>query len=46
MTGNYFEVIGVRPRAGWLFTDVDDTPGHETATVLSYDLVSVLFGVV
>ncbi len=38
VSGNYFEVLGVRPWAGRLFTQDDDrTPGAHPVAVISYD---------
>jgi predicted permease len=38
VSGNYFEVLGVRPRAGRLITPDDDrVPGAGTVVVLGYD---------
>lgn len=36
VSGNYFEALGIRPFAGRLFADNDDTPSAAPATVLSY----------
>ena len=38
ISGNFFEVLGVRPWAGRLFTQEDDrTPGTHPVAVISYD---------
>ena len=45
VSGNYFEVLGVRPWAGRLFTQDDDrTPGAHPVAVLSYGFWSRRFG--
>ncbi len=36
VSGNYFSTLGIRPFAGRLFQDNDDTPGAAPAVVLSY----------
>jgi len=36
VTGNFFEVLGVRPAIGRLLIPADDTPGSDPAIVLSY----------
>lgn len=44
-TGNYFEVLGVRPAAGRFFGPEDDTkPGAHPLAVLSYDCWQTRFG--
>jgi predicted permease len=37
VTGNFFEVLGMRPTLGRLLMPSDDAPGREPAIVLSYD---------
>jgi predicted permease len=45
VSGNYFDVLGVRPWAGRLFTQEDDrTPGAHPVAVLSYDFWERRFG--
>src|SRR6266498_3463682 len=45
VSGNYFEVLGVRPWAGRLFTQDDDrTPGAHPVAVLSYGFWERRFG--
>jgi predicted permease len=45
VSGNYFEVLGVRPWAGRLFTQDDDrTPGAHAVAVLSYGFWERRFG--
>jgi predicted permease len=45
VSGNYFEVLGVRPWAGRLFTQDDDrTPSAHPVAVLSYGFWSRRFG--
>lgn len=45
VTGNYFEVLGVRPALGRLFTAADDrTPGAHPVVVLSYGFWQRRFG--
>lgn len=45
VTGNYFEVLGVRPALGRTFTPDDETaPGANTVAVLSYGYWSRHFG--
>jgi predicted permease len=36
VSGNYFRTFGLRPQAGRLFTDVDDTPSAPMTAVISY----------
>jgi macrolide transport system ATP-binding/permease protein len=36
VSGNYFRTFGLRPEAGRLFTDSDDSPGAPITAVLSY----------
>jgi len=36
VSGNYFDTLGIRPFAGRLFSDNDDTPSAPPATVLSF----------
>ena len=36
VTGNFFEVLGVRPGLGRLLMPADDAPGRDPAVVLSY----------
>jgi putative ABC transport system permease protein len=45
VSGNYFEVLGVRPWAGRLFTQDDDrTPGANPVAVISYGFWEKRFG--
>src|SRR5690349_18840256 len=45
VSGNFFEVLGVRPWAGSLFTQNDDrNPGAHPVAVLSYDFWDRRFG--
>ena len=45
VSGNFFEVLGVRPWAGRLFTQDDDrNPGAHPVAVLSYDFWESRFG--
>ena len=45
VSGNYFQVLGVRPALGRLFSDADDrVPGGHPLAVLSYDLWLNRFG--
>jgi predicted permease len=45
VSGNYFEVLGVRPWAGRLFTQEDDrTPGAHPVAVISYGFWERRFG--
>lgn len=45
VTGNYFELLGVVPRAGRLLQPSDDLrPGEHTVVVLSHDLWTRRFG--
>ncbi|MGD8815783.1 MAG: ABC transporter permease [Acidobacteriota bacterium] len=45
VTGNYFDVLGVRPELGRFFTAADDDePGAETVAVLSHDLWQSAYG--
>jgi predicted permease len=45
VSGNYFEVLGLRPWAGRLFTQDDDrTPGAHPVAVLSYGFWARRFG--
>lgn len=44
VTGNYFQVIGVRPERGRLFTDADDHQGTDAVTVISDGLWHRRFG--
>ena len=37
VSGNYFRTFGLRPAAGRLFTDADDTAGAPMTAVLSYE---------
>jgi len=44
VSGNYFEVLGVRPAVGRLFTDEDNrVPGGHPLAVLSYDYWTAQF---
>ena len=36
VSGNYFQTLGMRPLAGRLFADSDDSPSATPATVISY----------
>ena len=45
VSGNYFEVLGVKPAIGRLFTPEDNkTPGAHPLAVLSYDFWKTRFG--
>ena len=45
VSGNYFQVLGVRPALGRLFSDADDrVPGGHPLAALSYDLWLNRFG--
>lgn len=45
VSGNYFEVLGLRPFAGRLFTEADETAkGANAVVVLSYDYWRTHFG--
>ena len=45
VSGNYFDVLGVRPALGRVFTDSDDrTPGAHPVAVLSYGFWQRRFG--
>ena len=45
VSGNYFDLMGVRPAIGRLFTEDDDgTPGAHAVTVLSHNYWSTRFG--
>jgi len=37
VSGNYFRTFGLKPQAGQLLTDSDDTPGAAIRAVLSYE---------
>ena len=37
VSGNYFRTFGLRPDAGRLFTDSDDTTGAAFVAVMSYE---------
>ena len=37
VSGNYFRTFGIRPQAGRLFTDADDTKGAAATAVISYE---------
>ena len=37
VSGNYFKTFGIRPQAGRLFTDSDDTKSAPMTAVMSYD---------
>lgn len=46
VSGNYFEVLGVKPVLGRLFTDADDrTPQGHPLAILSYDFWRTRFGI-
>ena len=44
VTGNYFQVLGVKPALGRLLTPADDSPAAPPAVVLSYGLWQRRFG--
>jgi macrolide transport system ATP-binding/permease protein len=44
VTGNFFDVLGVRMIAGRAFTDADDVPGAPAATVISHSYWVGRFG--
>ena len=44
VSGNYFSVLRTRAAAGRLFTDADDTPGHDDVVVISDELWQRRFG--
>src|SRR5581483_9094857 len=45
VTGNYFQVVGIAPAAGRLFTDADNvTPHAHPVAVLTYDFWQHRFG--
>jgi predicted permease len=45
VSGNYFQVLGVRPTIGRVFTDEDNvTPGGHPIAILSYDLWRSQYG--
>src|SRR3989442_1345820 len=44
VTANYFDVMGVRPQIGRVFTTDEDRPGSETVAVLSHRLWTRRFG--
>jgi predicted permease len=44
VSGNYFVMFGVRPYAGRLLADADDSPGAPPAAVMSYRLWQQKFG--
>ncbi len=44
VSGNYFNVLGLRPAAGRLLVDSDDARGAEPAAVLGYDMWQRRFG--
>jgi predicted permease len=43
VTGNYFDMFGVRPAAGRLLRNDDDKPGAEPAAVISYQVWTKYF---
>jgi putative ABC transport system permease protein len=43
-TANFFEVMGVRPILGRLFTEAQESPGNDAIVVLSYGLWQRKFG--
>jgi predicted permease len=43
-TANFFEVMGVRPLFGRLYTDANETPGNDGVVLLSYGLWQRKFG--
>ena len=43
-TGNYFQLLGMRPALGRLFTPADDTPGAARVVVLRYGYFQSRFG--
>ena len=44
VSGSYFEVLGVQPHLGRLFTEADDVPGANAVVVLSYGYWQRRFG--
>lgn len=44
VTGNFFQILGVTPVAGRLFTAADDHPGAAPVAVISYGLWKAQFG--
>src|SRR5687767_252281 len=44
VTANFFEVMGVRPILGRLFTEAHETPGNDAVVLLSYGLWQRKFG--
>jgi predicted permease len=43
-TANFFDVMGVRPLLGRLYTEANETPGNDGVVVLSYGLWQRKFG--
>jgi putative ABC transport system permease protein len=43
-TANFFDVMGVRPLLGRLYTDANETPGNDGVVLLSYGLWQRKFG--
>ena len=44
VTANFFDVMGVQPILGRLFTEAQETPGNDAVVVLSYGLWQRKFG--
>jgi putative ABC transport system permease protein len=44
VTGNYFDVLGVRALRGRTFSPGEDRPGHEQVAIISYGLWRSAFG--
>ncbi len=44
VTGNYWQVLGVRPALGRFFTEAEDQPGAPATVVLSWELWQSMFG--
>ena len=44
VTANFFDVMGVQPILGRLFTEAQETPGDDAVVVLSYGLWQRKFG--
>ena len=43
VTGNFFEVLGVKPLAGRTFTSEEDQPGGNQVVMIGYELATRLF---
>lgn len=44
VTGNFFDVLGVKPLAGRVFAASEDQPGGDPVVLISFELASRLFG--